>query len=428
MEVEIETRRDPEAPSHRVVIWVVVDAGEVFVRSVRGTRGRWFRELTANPEAILHVGAPPSRFAALPGGRHPSVERCSTGLRRKYGPGASLALDASSGRAVDDGALGPTMSDRRTLAAFLAVVLLAGLNPVAVRLSNAELAPFWGAGSRFLVAAGVFWLVVVVRRRPLPRGRAWLGPIAYGLLAFALFFTLIYWGLQQAHATTGAVALALVPLLTLLLAIAQRQEPYRARGLVGAAVSVVGIVIVFGDQLGGAVSLASLLALVGAAAAAAEAGIVVRWFPRSDPFVTNAIGMTVGFVVLLVLSLSSGEAWVAPTQVDTWLAIGYMVTFGSVGVFWLSLRVLREWPASRASYQFLLMPLVTIVVASVLVGETPSVMFVLGGAVALLGVYLGAFWGRRSAAAAAPAAPVSAAPATQGGAYAVAHEQPLPNC
>jgi len=317
------------------------------------------------------------------------------------------------------------MSDRRTLIAFFMAVLFAGINPVAVRLSNAELAPFWGAASRFLLAGGVFWLIVIVQRRPLPRGRAWLGPVAYGVLAFALFFTLVYWGLQQAHASTGAVALALVPLLTLLLAVVQRQEPFRARGLVGAAVSVVGIAIVFGDQLGGAVSLASLLALVGAAAAAAEAGIVVRWFPRSDPFVTNAIGMTVGVVVLLVLSVLSGEVWDVPTQTDTWLAFAYMVTFGSVGVFWLSLRVLREWPASRASYQFLLMPLVTIVVASTLVGETPSLVFLLGGAVALLGVYIGAFWRRRTV---APRATASAAPRTPGATYAVAQDLPLPNC
>jgi hypothetical protein len=54
------------------------------------------------------------------------------------------------------------MSDRRTLAAFLAVVLLAGLNPVAVRLSNAELAPFVCSARRGR-SCGAEWRV---RRRP----------------------------------------------------------------------------------------------------------------------------------------------------------------------------------------------------------------------------------------------------------------------
>ena len=286
------------------------------------------------------------------------------------------------------------MSERRTLAAFFGVVVLAGINPVAVRLSDAELAPFWGATIRFVAAGSIFWLLALVQRRPLPRGRAWSGAIAYGFFAFALFFTLIYWGLVQAHASTGAVALALVPLLTLVLAFAQRQEPFRIEGLVGAAVALIGIAIILGDQLTGSVSLAALLALVGAAASAGEAGIIIRWFPRGDPVVTNAIGMTVGVAILAALSLVTGEAWVLPTQPDTWLAFAYMVVLGSVGVFWLALRVLREWPATRASYQFLLMPLVTVLVAASLVGEIPSPTFLVGAVVVVAGVFIGVFWRR----------------------------------
>ena len=40
-EVRIEPRREGDSPEHRTIIWVVVVEGEVFVRSVRGRRGRW---------------------------------------------------------------------------------------------------------------------------------------------------------------------------------------------------------------------------------------------------------------------------------------------------------------------------------------------------------------------------------------------------
>ena len=54
--VEIETSRGPGAPVHRTVIWVVADeTGRAFVRSVRGARGRWYRELVANPHGAVHV-------------------------------------------------------------------------------------------------------------------------------------------------------------------------------------------------------------------------------------------------------------------------------------------------------------------------------------------------------------------------------------
>ena len=55
MEVRIETRRDADSPDHRTIIWVVVVEGEVFVRSVRGQKGRWYREISSNPEGALNV-------------------------------------------------------------------------------------------------------------------------------------------------------------------------------------------------------------------------------------------------------------------------------------------------------------------------------------------------------------------------------------
>jgi drug/metabolite transporter (DMT)-like permease len=75
--------------------------------------------------------------------------------------------------------------DRLTLAAFAAVVVIGGSNFVAVRFSNQELPPFFGAGLRFAAATLLFLAVVVLRGIPLPRGQALLGTLLYGLLAFA---------------------------------------------------------------------------------------------------------------------------------------------------------------------------------------------------------------------------------------------------
>ena len=51
-EVEIETRSRSGA-KHRVIIWVVVVDGVVYVASVRGKRGRWWREAVADKRATL---------------------------------------------------------------------------------------------------------------------------------------------------------------------------------------------------------------------------------------------------------------------------------------------------------------------------------------------------------------------------------------
>jgi len=65
-----------------------------------------------------------------------------------------------------------TAPDRLALGAFIGAVAIGGSNFVAIRFSNRELDPLWGAGVRFALAAGVFGLLVAAMQLSLPRGRA----------------------------------------------------------------------------------------------------------------------------------------------------------------------------------------------------------------------------------------------------------------
>jgi hypothetical protein len=89
-EVEIETRRDEQAPAHRTTIWAVVEDGDVYVRSLKGASGRWYRELKANPTGVLHAEGDAFPVKAVDATDPESVERASTGLRRKYADSRAL--------------------------------------------------------------------------------------------------------------------------------------------------------------------------------------------------------------------------------------------------------------------------------------------------------------------------------------------------
>ena len=89
-EVEIETRRGEGAPVHRTIIWAVVDDGDVFVRSLRGPSGRWYRELMSDPAAVLHTQHEEFPVQAVKANDPESVERTSEALRRKYSDSRSL--------------------------------------------------------------------------------------------------------------------------------------------------------------------------------------------------------------------------------------------------------------------------------------------------------------------------------------------------
>jgi drug/metabolite transporter (DMT)-like permease len=287
--------------------------------------------------------------------------------------------------------------DRTALAAFIAMSVLAGGNAVAIRFSNRELDPLWGAALRFALATAVLATLMAVLRVSLPRGRALRGAMLYGALAIGGAFALAYYGLVDLHAGLGQTLLATVPLATLFLAVLQRQERLRTGAVVGGLVALAGIAVMSQATLSADIPALSLLAVLGAASCFAEAAILVRHFPVVHPVALNAVGMGTGAVLLLAGALIAQEAIVLPDRRDTWLALAYLVPVGSVVVFVLYVVVLRYWEASRAAYEFVLIPIVTVVLSMWLDDEPLGLGLLLGGPLVLIGVYVGALRPTRAA-------------------------------
>jgi len=283
--------------------------------------------------------------------------------------------------------------DRLTLIAFVLMVVTAGGNAVAVRYiscETCELEPFWAAASRFLLAALLFAVIARAARATFPRGRALVGSILYGAFTFGGAFAFAYWALVRIHAGLGQVLLATVPLITFILALVQRQERFRWNGLVGAALAVGGTAVIFLDGLDEGLPLTALLAAIGSAVCFAQGALVVKRFPPVHPLAMNAVGMGAGGALLLALSAIQGEPFIVPEGVTTWAAQVYLVIGGSIAVFGLYVFVLQRWTASAVSYEFVLIPPVTIVLSVWLQDERISWAFLGGSVLVLVGVYFGA--------------------------------------
>ena len=82
-EVVIRTEKHPASA---VVIWVVVADDDVFVRSVRGSRGRWYRDLATGGPATLEFAGRRLAVQALPASDADSSTRVSREYLRKYQP------------------------------------------------------------------------------------------------------------------------------------------------------------------------------------------------------------------------------------------------------------------------------------------------------------------------------------------------------
>jgi len=82
-EVAIRTEKHPATA---VIIWVVVADEEVFVRSVRGSKGRWYRDLAAGGPATLEFAGRRLAVQAIPASDPAAAGRASREYLRKYQP------------------------------------------------------------------------------------------------------------------------------------------------------------------------------------------------------------------------------------------------------------------------------------------------------------------------------------------------------
>jgi drug/metabolite transporter (DMT)-like permease len=282
------------------------------------------------------------------------------------------------------------MPDGNVLLPFAGFIILVGGAPVAIRIGYAELAPFWMGLTRFGFGAVVFWALVFYKRLQIPKGRALGGAILYGTLGVGISFVLMSWGLVETPASLAAILMAMVPLMTMFLSALQGVESITGRGIIGSLLAITGTGVTVGGASSTGLSLPHIGAIILGTAFLAQSAVVIKRFPPNPPIMTNAVSMTAGAIILAVASLVTGEAWTLPSQASTWTAFGYLVIFVTILAFLLYVQVLTKWTASGTSYGFVIIPLVTVIVATVLTDEQISTNFLLGAALVLTGVLVGA--------------------------------------
>jgi O-acetylserine/cysteine efflux transporter len=280
--------------------------------------------------------------------------------------------------------------DRVTVAAFVGFVLIAGAVSVAIRLGSFELPPFWAATLRYALAVPILVALAIVLRVPFPRGANLVGALLFSL-TFVVSTALLYVGVSGSSASMGAIAFAVTPLATLALAATLGLERFTVRGAAGALIAAAGIVVVVSDQLGAAVPLPALAALVGAMFFSAVTAVVIKRLPPGHPISANAVGGVLAMPILLVLSGMADESRALPSQPETWAALLFLVAFGTVLLFPLALFIIGRWTASGYSYTNLFKPLAGVALAAIILDEPLRLTFVLGGTLVLVGVWVGAF-------------------------------------
>src|SRR5690242_9513378 len=81
-EIRIRTVKHPDTA---VIIWVAVAGDDVFVRSARGAKGRWYKDVAGGGEATVEFNGHKLPVRAVPAADQASIEQATREYLRKYG-------------------------------------------------------------------------------------------------------------------------------------------------------------------------------------------------------------------------------------------------------------------------------------------------------------------------------------------------------
>lgn len=277
-------------------------------------------------------------------------------------------------------------------AALLAVYLVWGSTYLMIRFVVESLPPFLSAGFRFVVSG----LILLAWRRlagdAAPTGRQWRSAAIVGTLLLLGGNGLVCWAEQTVASGITALIIGAVPMF-LVMADALRPNGTRPtpRVLAGLVIGFAGIYLLVGptaqneglpfNALGvAALLLASLSWAIGSIYSKSAD------LPKSALMTTGA-EMLCGGVALLLASLL-GQEWRAfdPAQVSTvsWLALAYLIVFGSMIGFASYAWLLQNASISLVATYAYVNPLVAVFLGNWFAHE-PLTPRVLGASAIIIG-------------------------------------------
>ncbi len=294
-----------------------------------------------------------------------------------------------------------TPQDRKArtwmLLAFAIVYTVWGSTYLAIRVAVATLPPFLLAGIRFSVAGLGLLLWLRLRGVTLPTARQWGHAAVAGGLLLLGGNGLVVWAEQTVPSNLAALLVAITPVWFALLEWARptgvRPTWQTATGIV---VGFSGIALLMAGrpplQPGETMNPWGLPALVLAGLCWAAGSLWSRYHARPEsPWMNSAAQMSCGGMALLLVAVLRGE----PSQFHghavatrSWLALLYLVVFGSWLAFSAYVYLLKvSTPARLATYAYV-NPVIAVILGWLMLGETLTRQTLWAAAISLAGVVI----------------------------------------
>lgn len=293
------------------------------------------------------------------------------------GPGPDHAVDAP-----------PRTGGTLVLFAALVTVVLWASAFIGIRGAGPHFDP--GALALLRMAVGTVALGAIALRRGirLPARQHWLLVAVWGAGWFCVYNLALNAAERTLDAGTAAMVVNLAPLMVVVFSGLFLREGFPRPLLIGAPIAFLGVVLIGMNSGKGAgfdiVGL--LLALLAAVMYAGSTLLQKRLLSAgTDATTLTWLGAAVGTVALLPWTGSLiGALQTAPLDATLWVV--YLGIFPTAIAFTTWAYVLQRSTAGQTSATTYVVPAIAILLSWLILGEVPTPLMLLGGALCLLGV------------------------------------------
>lgn len=279
------------------------------------------------------------------------------------------------------------LSNNLAVVAAIVTVLLWASSFVVIRFVGETLSP--GAMAFTRLAAGALVLVVIALRyrRPIPRGRALGLVIGYGLLWFAAYTVLLNWAEQHLDAGTAALLVNFAPILVAVFAGLFMGEGFPKPLVIGILIAFAGVLLIALGGSGGSHNdkLGIILGLITAVLYAAGVLMQKVALRTVDAVTATWVGCLAGLLATVPFAPQAIDE-LADASAGAITGVIFLGVGPTAIAFLTWAYALTRTDAGKMAATTLAVPAIAIGLSWLFLGEVPTPLGLVGGAMALTGV------------------------------------------
>jgi drug/metabolite transporter (DMT)-like permease len=269
-----------------------------------------------------------------------------------------------------------------------------GTTYIAARIGAQHMPGLFVSGIRQFLSGSILVAFFLLRGYSFP-GWAVLKKISIqSVFLLCIANGLLTWSVEYISGGLAAIIAALVPLFIALFTLWLSKCATITRWMVvGLVVGFAGILVIFYDYLGQLQNRSFLLGVVLAILSTLSWSFGTVYSSKQKPpidilFNVGLQMLIAGIIVLGVCAITGKYVNPASISTDSWMALSYLVVFGSLVAYSAYVFVISKLPPTQVSVYAYINPIVAVLLGWLLLAEKMNLAMALGTVITLCGVYL----------------------------------------